>query len=65
MNIYTIYIDCGTLVAGDDEGTVWMYDLKKLLSKAKTDADVEDIKKNLEIVEPKVRQVINFSVFYI
>ena len=65
MNYYPLhyYIDCGTLVAGDDEGTIWMYDLKKLLSKAKTDADVEDTKKNLEIVEPKVRQVFFFFLF--
>lgn len=50
---YTV-IDCGTIVSGDDEGTVWMYNLNKLLAKAKKDVDVEDIKKNLEIIEPKV-----------
>ena len=49
------------LVAGDDEGTVWMYDLNKLLTKSKEDGEAEDLRKSVEIIEPKVSCLLLFS----
>ena len=43
FNCTSLSLGCHTLLAGDDEGTIWCYNLKEIISKCDSEEPMDDL----------------------